>query len=102
MNLGDGDLAVGAEPFRDVDHRRGHIQMKWGFEAPERDPLGQRFEVVDRFDGLDLDDGHHLPAPVLRHEDDIRIHGRDTGADRAVLLGPRVDPDIETTAKLGL
>ena len=102
MNLGDRNVTVGAEPLGDVDHRRRHIQMKRGLEAPERHPLGKRLEIVDRFDGLDLDDGHHLPASVLRHEHDVRKDGRDAGADGAVLLGPRVDSDIETTAKLGL
>ena len=102
VNLGDRNVTVGAEPLGDVDHRRRHIQMKRGFEPPERHPLGQRLEVVDRFDGLDLDDRHHLPASVLRDEHDIGKDGRDTGPDGAVLLGPGVDADIETTAKLGL
>src|SRR5687767_6655971 len=76
--------------------------MKRRFEAAERDPLGQGLEIVDRFDGLDLDDSHHLAAPVLRHEHDIGIDGTDAGADGTILLGTGVDTDIETTSKFGL
>src|SRR3990170_1663297 len=76
--------------------------MERGVEPPEGSPFGQRLEVVDRFDGLDLDDSHHLPASVLRNQHDIGKDGRRTRPDGAVLLGAGVDADVETTAKPGL
>ena len=102
MNLGDRNMTVGTEPPGDVDHSRRDIQMKRGFETPEGYPFGHRLEVVDRLDGLHLDHSHHLPAPVLRNQHDIGVHGGRTGPDRTVSLGPGVDTDVEPTAKPGL
>lgn len=102
MNLSDRNLAVCAEPFGDIDHRRRYIQMERSFEPSVWNPLRQRFKVIDRFDGLDLDYGGDFPPPVLRHQNDVGVHRGHAGADRAVLLRAGIDPDIEATAKLGL
>jgi hypothetical protein len=76
--------------------------MKRGLEASEWNPLGQRFEVIDRFDGLDFDYGGYLSAFILRDEHHVRVYRRDAGTYGGVLFRPGVDPDIETTAKPGL
>jgi hypothetical protein len=63
-------------------------------------PLRERFQVVHRLAGFDLDDHLRLSAPVLGEEDEVRVQpGRPDGR---VLLGPRVDCDVEATAKSGL
>jgi hypothetical protein len=64
--------------------------------------LGERFEVVDRFDGLDLDDSHDPSPPVLRQQHDIRVEDGSGGVYGAVLLGAGIDADVEATAKLDL
>ena len=102
MNFRDGNMAVGAQTSGDIDHGHRHIQMERELEAAEGDPLRERLEVIDRLDGFHLDHGHHITPPVLRHEDDIRIDRAYTRSNRAVLLGPGVDADVETTAKLRL
>ena len=102
MNLRDRNIAIRTEPSGDVDHRRRYIQMEGRFEPPERYPFGHSLKVVDRFDCFHLDNRHHLPASVLRDQDDVGIDSRDTGTDWTVLLSPGVDADIESTAKLRL
>ena len=76
--------------------------MEGGTQPPEGHPFGKRLEIVDRLHGLDFDDGLDLPSSIGRRQDDIRIDGGRAAADRAVLLGARVDADVETTAKLSL
>ena len=86
MDLGDRNLAIGAQATRDVDHHRGYIKMKRGFQSPKRHPLGERFQVVDRFDGLNLNYRHDFAAAVGRGKDDIGIHRGRARAHGGVLL----------------
>jgi hypothetical protein len=99
VDLGDGDVEIRAEAFGDVGHGGRDVEVKRRPEPRERHPLSQGFEVVHRFDRLDLDDCLDL-APLLRGEDHVGIDGGGAGAYRGVLLGSRVDSRIETTAKL--
>lgn len=101
-NFGDKNVAVGAQALGDVCHRRWNVEMKRRPQPAERRPLGKRFEIVHRLDGLDFDDRLDTPAPILGHEDDVRKHCLGARADRGVLLHSRVDTDLEATAKLGL
>ena len=102
VNLGDRNVAVRAQALGHVGHRRGYIKMKRRAQAAERHPFGQRFEVIHRFNGLDLDNLFDLPAPILRCQHDIRINSRRPSSDGGVLLHAWVDTDVEATAKLGL
>ena len=65
-------------------------------------PLRQRFEVVDRFPGLHLDDGLQLTSALLRLKDEVGIHGGRAGADGHVALVAGIHPRLETAAALGV
>ena len=65
-------------------------------------PLRQRFEVVDRFAGLHLDDGLQLTSAFLRQQNEIRIHGGRAGADGHVALVAGIHPRLEPAATLGV
>ena len=76
--------------------------MKSESKPAERHPLGERFQVVHRLDGLDLDDSLHFVSAIRRREDDVRINCCSAAANGAVLLGARIYANIEATAKAGL
>ena len=96
------DVVVVAEPARHFHHRRGHIQVKCCAELREVRPLGQGFQVIDRFAGLNLDNALQAMAFFKRPEDEVGIQRAGAGADRDVLLRARVDAGVVLTAQLDL
>jgi CheY-like chemotaxis protein len=101
-NLGDVNLVVLAEAARDVNHARGHVQMKGDAQSGVVRPLGERLQVIHRLAGLDLDDGLQPMTPFGRLQDEIRVQGGGTAPDRDVQFSSGVDPDLETAAIFGL
>ncbi len=65
-------------------------------------PLRQGLEVVDRFAGLDLDDALKAASFLERPEHEVGIDRARAGADRDVLLRPRVDAGVVFSAQLDL
>ena len=65
-------------------------------------PLRERFEVIDRLAGFDLDHNLQFMSAILRHQQDVGIHRGRAGANRYVVLGARVDGRLESTAEFGL
>ena len=68
----------------------------------EMRPLGQRFEVVDRLAGLDLDDALQPAAALLRQQHEVGIQRRGPGPDRQVLLDAGVHAGLVLPAELGV
>jgi hypothetical protein len=63
-DLGDVNLVVFAETPRHIHHSCRYIQVERDAQTGQVRPLRERFEVVDRFAGLDLDD-RLQPMPAL-------------------------------------
>lgn len=92
-----GNLVFFAKAPCDVDHRRGHIQMKRGTSSSELGPFGECFEVIHRLAGFDFDNGLEAPGAIERIQHEIGIQSRGAAADRDILLGTRIDPGIVLT-----
>ena len=74
--FGHARLMASHRPPRRVVRRDRHVQMKRHAGAGEVHPLRHRFEVVDRFAGLDFDEPGELLA-VRQHE----VRKKRAGAD---------------------
>jgi hypothetical protein len=71
--LVDADAAVLAKTPRHVDHPRRHIQVKGRPQFAVVRPLRERFEMVHRLAGLDLDDGIEFAAAFLGEKDQVWV-----------------------------
>lgn len=98
-NLGDGYLNLLGEPACHFHSVRGNVEVKRQAAPPEMRPLGHRFEVVDRFVRLHLDDTHHL-APC--GEDQVGVEDECAGADTRVFLVPDVGRHVVLSLQLCL
>src|SRR5437868_9728915 len=68
--------------------------MKGHAAAAEMRPLGHRFEVIDGFAGLDLDDPFQPERFVLRHEQEIRKHLSGADPNAGSLFVADIDGDF--------
>jgi hypothetical protein len=98
----DPNLFVFTKAARHIDHAGRNVQVKGGTKPAEVGPLGQRFQVIDRFTRLDLDNDLKAVATLQRSEDDIGVDGRRTCADRRRLLRSDIGADFIAAAKFGL
>jgi hypothetical protein len=81
-NLVDTNLIVFTEATSDVNHAGRHVQVKGGTQPAKVRPLGERFEVIDRFTGLDFDNDLKPMTTLQRGEDDVGIDSRRSCANR--------------------
>ena len=98
----DTNLIVFTEATGHIDHAGRHVQVKRGTKPAKVRPLGERFQVIDRFTRLDFDHDLKPMATLQRGEDDVRIDSRRTCADRRRLLSSHIDADFITPAEFGL
>ena len=95
-DLGHRYLQFGAQPPGRIDRRGRHIQVQRYLQLAKGAPFRHRFELVDRFAGLDFNRAFQ-PFAVLRQQQQVRKHRQRPHRDRLVLLGPRVHDDVVFT-----
>jgi CheY-like chemotaxis protein len=65
-------------------------------------PLGERFEMIDRLAGLDLDDSLELAAAALREEQKIREYHQPAGSHPGSLFRPQICIRVIPSSRLRL
>ena len=101
-DLGNGNLVIAAQPTRNIDRRRRHVQMERGAQFCQPRPLGHGFEIVHRLSCFDLDHALQPSPPVGRQEDHVWIVCRGAAPDGGILLLTRIDAYLVAAAKTGL
>jgi len=96
------NVAVLAQPARDIHHAGRDVQVERGAGLGEVRPLREGLQMVDRLPGLHLNNSLKTMTAFLREEDEVRIQSGGPRADRSVLLGARIHAGFEFPATLAL
>ncbi len=79
-DLGNRDPVLLTQVQGDVCRAGWNIQIKRTPHLPELHPLGHRFEMVNRFGRLDLDDAMQPPCSCGAGKHQVRVHQVRAGA----------------------
>jgi len=99
-DFGDVNVVVLAQPSGDVDHPARYVEMERGADLRKVRPLGQGFEMIDRFARFHFDDNLKAVAPVLRRENQVGIQRCGSRSYGGILLDSRVHASFVFAAKL--
>jgi hypothetical protein len=101
-DLVDVNLVVLTQAAGDVHHSGRDVQEECCTQFGEMGPLGERFEMIDRLAGLDLDDSFELAATALREEQKIREYHQPAGSHPGSLFRPRICTGVIPSSRLCL
>lgn len=102
-DLGNRDPVLVAQVPGDVCRAGRNIQIERPAYLPEVQPLGHRFEMVDRFGRLDFDDAMQSSSSRVVGKHQVRVHQVRTQAHAGPLAYVfDIDPDLISPSQTGL
>jgi hypothetical protein len=101
-DLVDVNLVVLAQAAGDIHHSGWDVQEECRTQFGVMGPLGERFEMIDRLPGLDLDDSLELATTPLREQKKIREYHHPAGSHPGSLLRPRICTGVIPPTRLCL